>query len=44
MEDIFYDWISYARPIGETSGIGVGVQYQSYGELKETDNTGLELG
>ncbi|MFC1501529.1 PorV/PorQ family protein [Elusimicrobiota bacterium] len=41
-EDIYYDWISYARNI--TFGtIGIGAQYLSYGTMKKTDSTGAEI-
>jgi hypothetical protein len=43
-EDISYDWVSYARPYKNLGVFGIGVQYLSYGSLKKTDNTGLELG
>ncbi|MCX5782348.1 MAG: PorV/PorQ family protein [Elusimicrobia bacterium] len=43
-EDISYDWVSYARPYKNLGVFGIGVQYLSYGSLKKTDNTGLEVG
>jgi hypothetical protein len=43
-EDISYDWVSYACPYKNLGVFGIGVQYLSYGSLKKTDSTGLELG
>ena len=43
-EDIFYDWASYAVPIKNLGVFGIGVQYLSYGNLDQTDNTGLNTG
>jgi long-subunit fatty acid transport protein len=44
-EGIYYDWVSCVKPLDNGQGIlGIGVQYLSYGTLKETDSTGLEIG
>ena len=43
-EDIFYDWVSYARPIKNWGVFGIGVQYLSYGSIDQMDNTGLNTG
>ena len=43
-EDITYDWLSYAQNAGKLGVIGVGVQYLSYGSIKQMDSTGLETG
>lgn len=40
-EDIFYDWISYVHPANKIGTFGLGIQYLSYGDIKETDETGL---
>jgi long-subunit fatty acid transport protein len=42
-EEIFYDWASYIQPT-KIGTFGVGVQYLSYGKIKETDDTGLDIG
>lgn len=41
-EDIFYEWLSYAQP-SKMGSFGIGVKYLSYGNIKETDETGLEV-
>lgn len=42
VDDISYDWVSYAQPT-KFGTVGIGVQYLSYGTLKGMDETGLEL-
>lgn len=42
VEDIFYDWVSYAHPAGKAGVLGIGIQYLSYGDIREIDETGLE--
>ena len=44
LEDIYYDWVSYALPIEKWGVFGIGVQYLSYGSLAGYDNTGLSTG
>lgn len=43
-EDIAYDWVSYAQKVKNLGTFGIGVQYLSYGSIKQTDNTGLDVG
>jgi len=42
-EDIYYDWVSYSKPV-DKGVIGVGVQYLSYGKIKEMDVNEIEIG
>lgn len=44
LEDISYDWASYAVPYRDWGVFGLGVQYLSYGGMKKIDDTGLETG
>ena len=41
-EEIFYDWVSYIHPVEDIGTFWLGVQYLSYGDILETDETGLE--
>lgn len=41
-EDIFYNWVSYVHPVEGTGTFGLGIQYLTYGYIRETDETGLE--
>lgn len=43
-EDISYDWASYAYNMKNLGFIGFGIQYLSYGDIKEIDNTGSDKG
>ena len=42
-EDIYYDWVSYVKPLASGGALGLGVQYMSYGKIMETDETGLDV-
>ncbi|MFH1824355.1 MAG: PorV/PorQ family protein [Candidatus Firestonebacteria bacterium] len=42
-EDIFYDWASVALST-DMGKIGFGIEYLSYGNIIETDDTGWEIG
>ncbi|MFH1283405.1 MAG: PorV/PorQ family protein [bacterium] len=44
VEDISYEWGSVAVPAGGAGVIGLGVQYLSYGDMKELDTNGIEQG
>lgn len=44
LEDISYDWASFALPYGDRGVFGLGAQYLSYGSIKKLDSTGLETG
>lgn len=41
-EDIFYDWFSCAKSLKSAGTVGAGVQYLSYGGIRETDENGLK--
>jgi len=41
-EDIAYGWLSYAQPF-KGGGLGLGVQYLSYGDIPHTDEDGTEI-
>jgi hypothetical protein len=43
-EDISYDWTSVAIPFQRGGVLGIGIQYTSYGSLKNTDESGIEHG
>lgn len=43
LEEIFYDWASYVHPTN-FGNFGIGIQYVSYGEIKEMDEDGFETG
>ena len=42
LENTFYEWAGYARPVGNIGVLGIGVQYLSYGTLTKIDETGTE--
>lgn len=44
VESIFYDFVSYATPFGKNAGFGTSIQYLSFGQIDETDDTGLQVG
>jgi hypothetical protein len=44
MEDISYDVIGAAVPIGDKGVIGIGAQYMKYGSFDSLDNTGASAG
>lgn len=44
IEDINYDWLSYALPCKNGGGCGAAVQYLSYGDIQKLDNTGTRTG
>ncbi|MDD5687531.1 MAG: PorV/PorQ family protein [Elusimicrobia bacterium] len=39
-EDIGYTWIGYGQPT-ETGGLGIGIQYLSYGSIEGNDTSGV---
>lgn len=43
-ESIFYDYVTYAQQVLDIGTFGIGVQYLNYGSIRETDDTGTELG
>ena len=43
IKEISYEWFSCVYPT-KAGNFGVGVQYMYYGQMKETDETGLEIG
>jgi hypothetical protein len=44
LDDISFDWVSYAHRLGDSGTLGAAVQYLSYGSLQGYDETGLENG
>jgi hypothetical protein len=44
LEDVAYDWLSYAHPLGRQDTVGIGIQYLSYGSLKDINAAGVENG
>lgn len=40
----YYDYGAYAQDLGDDTAFGIGFQYFSAGELKETDVTGTDIG
>ncbi|OGR86021.1 MAG: hypothetical protein A2021_05385, partial [Elusimicrobia bacterium GWF2_52_66] len=41
IEDISYDWLAYVQPLSAGT-FGAGIQRLSYGDIMETDETGLD--
>ena len=44
VENITYDWASYAQKVENLGTFGAGIQYLNYGNITQTDATGLETG
>ena len=40
-EDMSYDWLAYAMPVGNIGVFGLAAQYMSYGSMTKMDGTGL---
>ncbi|MBI2915886.1 MAG: PorV/PorQ family protein, partial [Elusimicrobia bacterium] len=44
LDSVFYDFVSYLLPLRKNVGVGLGVQYVSYGGIAETSEEGAVLG
>jgi len=44
LQDVFYDYASYARKMGKAGTFGVGVQYLSAGSIEETNEEDTTVG